>query len=161
MSSVPCPNLSDAPVVQSAPISVAGTRKHHPLLHAVTLVSQLFLADIWNSPVMTPDNFAGWLSWLRRVIGLAVCEVPSESATPLTRSQESCRAHEAELMQLGVPIPEHSTIRCLEAIEPYMKVLAHEIMALSDFSEDSAWWGFFVAEPIPIETTPYGWEGVS
>ena len=110
---------------------------------------------------MTPDNLAGWLSWRRRVIGLAVREVPPIPATLLTRSQESCRAHEAELMRLGVAIPEHSTIRRLEAIEPYVKVLACEIVALSDLSEDPARWGFFVAEPIPIETAPYGWEGAS
>lgn len=72
MSTPSCPNLTDPPVVQSVPISAAGTRAHHPLLHAATLVAQLFLADIRDPPVMTLANLEGWLSWRRRVIGLAV-----------------------------------------------------------------------------------------
>lgn len=161
MSTIPCPNLADPPVVQSAPISAAGTQDHHPLLHAATLVAQLFLADIRHPPVMNPANLAGWLSWRRRVIGLAVRDRLAASIPTLNQPQESCRAHEAELMRLGIPVPEQSTIRRLGALEPYVQVLARELVALSDLSEDPARWGFFVAEPIPIETAPYGWEGAS
>lgn len=79
----------------------------------------------------------------------------------LTEPQESCCPHKAELMGLGIPIPEQSTIRHLRALEPYVWVFARELVVLSNLSKDSAHWRFFVAKSISIKTALYGWEGTS
>lgn len=55
---------------------------------------------------MNPANLAEWPPWRRRVIGLAVHDHHEASIPVLTQPQESCCAHEAKLMRLGIPVLE-------------------------------------------------------
>lgn len=67
-----CPNLSDPPVVYSAPLPAAAVDAHQSLLYAAAILSKLFLIDVRNPPAMTPDSVPAWRAWRSRVICLAV-----------------------------------------------------------------------------------------
>lgn len=65
------------------------------------------------------------------------------------------------MLRLGVPVPERSSIRRLDVLEPYVAVLARELAALAALAEDPAQWGFFVADPVAMDLDAWGYEGSS